>query len=297
MTLLQRFVLIDFIKPIVNKLLKDRTIKRWFFIRYADPEFHLRVRFQVAKQEHIGKIIVAIYKSINHYFNESLIYKIQLDSYQREVERYGENTIDAAENLFYYDSEMVTSLLNLIDDADEGEELRWLFGIKSIDKFLSDFGYSEDEKFALLESLKINFAHEFNMNNFLRKQLDKKYSIHQEKISNFIQLSIGDNSDVEPLLEIINRKSSQCFLSITNIKDLIDSENLNSFTGSQIHMMMNRLFRSKNRLHEFVVYYFLFKHYKIAWGKRKYLNNKYSSKLRCGAPPVFLLVLSTTLTN
>ena len=40
-------ILVDFIKPIVDQLLKDGIIKMWFFIRYADPEFHLRVRFQI----------------------------------------------------------------------------------------------------------------------------------------------------------------------------------------------------------------------------------------------------------
>lgn len=269
-------ILINFLKPIVDGLLKKGIIKKWFFIRYADPDFHLRVRFKVTTQEHIGKVISVIHESVKEYFNEDLIWKVLLDTYHREVERYGENTIDDTENLFYYDSEMVTNLLDLIDDDDEGEELRWLFGIRAIDRFLRDFNYSEDEKYFLLEILKINFSQEFHMDNSLKKQLDKKYSMYQEKISDFLKLNKGNNSDLEPLLEIINIKSSHCLSSIKSIKDLIEPERLNSFMGSQIHMMMNRLFRSKNRLHEFVVYYFLFKHYKILWGKRKYLKTKHS---------------------
>jgi thiopeptide-type bacteriocin biosynthesis protein len=266
-------ILTDFIKPIADKLLKHGVIKKWFFIRYADPEFHLRVRFQLTIHDNIGKIINDFYTSLNEYLSEDLIWKVQLDTYHREVERYGDNTIIDSEKLFYHDSEMITNLLDLIDDDDEGEELRWLFGIRSIDQFLNDFSYSEDEKYFLLEALKINFGQEFHINNFLKKQLDKKYSKYQEKIAYFLELNEDDNSDFKPLLEIINIKSTHSYSSIENIKKSIKPEQLNSFMGSQIHMIMNRLFRSKNRLHELTIYYFLFKYYPILWGKRKYYKS------------------------
>lgn len=35
-------------------------------------------------------------------------------------------------------------------------------------------------------------------------------------------------------------------------------------------MTMNRLFKSKNRLHELVIYNFLFRYYKAEIGKNKY---------------------------
>lgn len=267
-------LLTDFIKPIAEKLLQKKIIKKWFFIRYADPKFHLRVRFQITNSKNVEKVIKAIYKSSKLFFNEGLIWKIQLDTYHREVERYGENTMSDAETLFYFDSEMIVNLLELINDSEEGEELRWLFAIRTIDNFLSDFDYSEDEKYILLEQLKINFCNEFHMNSFLKKQLDKKYSTHQKKISGFLEYSKESNIHLEPLLEIIKIKSSRCLSTVENIKKAHDSEQLNSFIGSQIHMIMNRMFRSKNRLHELVIYYFLYKYYKILWGKRKYHKTK-----------------------
>src|SRR5262249_13829844 len=39
-------LLTDTIGPFARGLLDDGAIDRWFFMRYRDPEFHLRVRFR-----------------------------------------------------------------------------------------------------------------------------------------------------------------------------------------------------------------------------------------------------------
>ncbi|ELR73138.1 Lanthionine biosynthesis protein LanB [Fulvivirga imtechensis AK7] len=38
-------VLTEYLQPLVRELKRKNLIKKWFFIRYADPEHHLRVRF------------------------------------------------------------------------------------------------------------------------------------------------------------------------------------------------------------------------------------------------------------
>lgn len=264
-------LLISLIKPVVNKLYKKKLIEKWFFIRYADPKFHLRVRFKASSVDNVGEIINEFNIQSNGLIEEGLIWKIQLDTYQRELERYGMSTMSASEILFFYDSEMIINLLDLIDDSDEGEELRWLFGIRAIDVLLDDFSFSEDDKLMLLEQLKINFCAEFNMNRFLKKQLDKKFISNEKKIMQFIEMSRDDVSELTSLINIIHKKNCSSASAISDIRNLIGSEKLNSFLGSHIHMIMNRLFRSKNRLNEMVIYYFLFKHYKTTIGKRKYM--------------------------
>lgn len=263
-------LLTNLIKPVVDKLYKKNLIEKWFFIRYADPKFHLRIRFKVTNIGNVGEIISEFSTLSESLIEKDLIWKIQLDTYQREIERYGISTMEASETLFFYDSEMIVHLLDLIDDSDEGEELRWLFGIRAIDSFLYDFNLSENDKLVLLEQLKINFCAEFNMNRFLKKQLDKKFIAHEKKIMQFIEMSRDDGSELTPLINIIHKKSGNNATVINDITNIIEPEKLNSFLGSHIHMIMNRLFRSKNRLYEMVVYYFLFKYYKAAIGKRKY---------------------------
>lgn len=36
-------LLIQVIAPVIKKVQKAQHIKKWFFIRYSDPDFHLRI--------------------------------------------------------------------------------------------------------------------------------------------------------------------------------------------------------------------------------------------------------------
>ena len=86
-------ILIEVIKPVSEKLLKDNIIDKWFFIRYSDPKLHLRVRFHYANPENILFIINTINQYIQFYIDQDLIHKVQIDTYQRELERYGTKSI------------------------------------------------------------------------------------------------------------------------------------------------------------------------------------------------------------
>jgi len=37
-------LLTEIIKPVAEKLIEQELIDQWFFIRYADPKHHIRVR-------------------------------------------------------------------------------------------------------------------------------------------------------------------------------------------------------------------------------------------------------------
>ncbi len=131
-------ILAEDIKPLVEKMSSVNIINKWFFIRYSDPKLHIRVRFYLSKTDYLNHVISLMNSSMKPYVQNNLIWKIQLDTYEREIERYGENTIDLIENLFCYDSNMHLDLLSSLY-GDEGETTRWLFGLKAIDQTLIDF--------------------------------------------------------------------------------------------------------------------------------------------------------------
>ncbi|MHA7055679.1 thiopeptide-type bacteriocin biosynthesis protein [Aquimarina sp. M1] len=264
-------ILTNIIKPVTLYLLENKIIDKWFFIRYNDPKHHIRVRFHYQNPENVAGIINSLYTSLKEFSDEDLIWKIQLDTYQREIERYGTKTMDLAEELFFLDSKMIVDFLDLID-GDEGEELRWLFGARAIDQKLKDFGYDADQKLALMERLKTSFGVEFGMNKNLKKQMDKKFRNEHDKIKNFLNFNREMDADYAPIIDVLQEKSSN---SRTLIKDLVlavSKAELNDMMGSYIHMLMNRLFRSKNRLHEMVIYDLLYRTYKVEWGIRKFKN-------------------------
>lgn len=260
-------ILTDVITPIAEFFVNENVVDKWFFIRYADPKHHIRVRFHYNIPEHIEKIINCLQPNFTKLLNQDLIWKIQTDVYNRELERYGKNTIELAETLFYYDSAAIVSFLNRIE-GDEGEELRWLFGLRMIDVFLDCFQFTLENKCNFFEKLKTGFGNEFGMNRFLKKQLDDKYRKERDKIERFLSFEPRDvpeykslftilatyKDNVVPIAERILLHQSQGTLQV-ELPDLF---------GSFIHMTMNRLFKSKNRLHEMVCYDFLYRQYKSA---------------------------------
>ena len=262
-------VLTQIIKPVTDDLLARGVIDKWFFIRYADPKHHIRVRFHYTDASKVGEIINALQPSLATYIQQDLIWKIQIDTYQREIERYGAETMEVSEDLFFYDSKMMVDFLDMIDE-EEGEELRWLFSIRAMDILLADFGYDEDQKLALMERLKTGFGQEFGMNKFLKKQMDKKFRGEHEKIKEFMVFTRDNNPDYAPIIDVLEARSEQNKTVVNAFTSQVDKNRLDNLMSSYIHMLMNRLFRSKNRLHEMVLYDLLFRTYKVAWGIRKF---------------------------
>lgn len=260
----------DVVKPLVSSLISEKIIDKWFFIRYSDPKFHIRLRFHCNSKENLGVIINRLQPSLVELFCQDLIWKIQIDTYQRELERYGINTIENAEELFCYDSEMTIAFLDIIE-GEAGEELRWLFALRVIHTLLSGFKYDLQDSLKLLEQLKTGFGKEFGMNRYLKKQLDDKYRKKRDAIEKFIAFDHNGIPEYQPILDILveyRNKIDPIAERILSHKDLGTLQiELNDLLGSFIHMSMNRVFNSKNRLHEMVCYDFLYRYYRSLFAR------------------------------
>lgn len=87
-----------------------------------------------------------------------------------------------------------------------------------------------------------------------------------------MNLKQEEDSQYNVLLELLDHKTNQGNDVVNELINSADKRLLNDYLGSYAHMLMNRLFRSKNRVHEMVVYDLLYRHYKIAWGIRTFKN-------------------------
>lgn len=93
-------VLIRCIQPLVQFLFEKKLIKKWFFIRYKDPDFHLRIRFHMQNVESVGIVLLEFHKRMLSFIDSKHVWNIQLDTYKREFERYGRSNIEDAETFF-----------------------------------------------------------------------------------------------------------------------------------------------------------------------------------------------------
>lgn len=103
--------LINHLKAFADFFQDKGIINEWFYIHYADPETHLRIRFKGDPE----KILTIVVPQLNEW-TTSLIEKNQIRSmsicgYEREIERYGGlEAIEMAESFFCADSAVAISL-------------------------------------------------------------------------------------------------------------------------------------------------------------------------------------------
>ena len=256
------------IKPLTEELINQKLIDKWFFIRYADPEKHLRFRIHLSDLAGIGKVFLLVKDFVQSFENEGIIWKIQVDSYKREIERYGSEAIELTETLFYKDS---TAILSMIDQT-EGEEreiIRWQWCLKAIETYLNDFGLTLIEKKDLMEKMKTNFAKEFHLDKALKIQLDQRFRNNRTLIERILDDKLNENHEYSPLFQAITDKSEQTKTLIKQIKALKSSDELTNYLYDTIHMTVNRTISDNQRVHELVMYDFLFRYYQAEIAKRK----------------------------
>jgi thiopeptide-type bacteriocin biosynthesis protein len=82
-------VLVEHVGPATARLREAGLIDRWFFIRYADPGRHLRVRYHGRPRELLAEAWPALSEALAPALADSLLYRMSLDTYEREIERYG----------------------------------------------------------------------------------------------------------------------------------------------------------------------------------------------------------------
>jgi thiopeptide-type bacteriocin biosynthesis protein len=246
-------ILQELIQPVVLKLLQEKKIDKWFFIRYNDPDFHLRIRFHATDNKDATHIISVFSQAIDNFTKQNIIWKVQLDTYQRELDRYTPQAIHLAESLFFKDS---MQKLYFLEDTqgDERESVRWLWGMKSIDQLLNAFNYSLQDKHVLIKKIKEAFAKEFNADKNLFQQLNKKYSLHKAEIKN----TFNDSFSPMPFTILFDDEYKE---TVQQIIALVNHNKINEVLTSFIHMNLNRLFLSEARLQEMVIYDFMFKYY------------------------------------
>lgn len=259
-------ILVRMIKPLTEDLLIEELIDKWFYIRYSDPQLHIRVRFHVLNQDAIFNIIQRIRDQAAYYIENDLIWKIQTDTYQREVERYGPDTVEYFETLFFYDSQMMVHLLGSIE-GDDGERMRWLFGLRALDSLLNDFLYSMKDKAELMSKLRERTGREFLMSRVFKMQLENKFRLERSSINAVMDVSNDSKNPILPLLSAIEQKSRMSRAVAKNIIEILNPtgtsrEQLDGQIPNFSHMMLNRLFRTKGQLHEMVLYDFLSRYYR-----------------------------------
>lgn len=260
-------LLTEAILPLTEELVETGIIDQWFFIRYQDPGNHLRIRFH-GDGLFYQDVILKLNEALEPYLEANLISKILFDTYIREIERYNPINMPHTESLFHYDSIAVVQIVKRLDELGN-DKIRWLIGLLGIDSLLNDCSFPLEKRKNLFKRLEVNFKEEFNSNNIdIKKAFAQKFRNHKQLIESALAENQTFESEWSPFIAIFKERSRQWQADLNAIVTnchASSSEDLETLLMSYIHMFFNRLFRSRQRMHELVVYDFLYQYYLSKW--------------------------------
>jgi thiopeptide-type bacteriocin biosynthesis protein len=264
-------VLTDAIAPIVH------DCPAWFFVRYADPHAHLRLRMRGEPAWLAGEILPRLEAATRGMLDDGRIWRLQLDTYEREVERYGGPVgIELAERLFAADSACVIDLVGMLDGEAEGE-VRWRLAVRGIDQLLDDLGFELAERLAIVERVRDGFAREHGADRSiaLQRGLGDRYRHDRGALESLLDHARDADSELAPGLERFAERSRANASIVLELRAAAARGALTcalaELAPSYLHMHVNRLIRSAARAHELVLYDLLVRLYesRLARGRRR----------------------------
>jgi lantibiotic biosynthesis protein len=259
------------IAPIMNKLLQQGLIQKWFFIKYFDSEYHIRLRMLLKNPTDMYQVLTIVNEGIAQSQEKMLIWKIQPDTYTRELERYGPTTIEQCESLFFVDS-MVMAQLFAVLQYGQNSRMTFLWGVKMTDDLLNAFQLTVEEKLALVDHVRKGYQREFNADKDTNDKINTKYNAMKGELQAILANEELDGKHKMKYMLLQQKIALQTPVIAEILKLKVSGELQVDFTGllpSLIHMMLNRLISVKERMHEFLVYEFLVKQYRMVMFKEK----------------------------
>ena len=267
-------LLSELVGPLAREAIAARLADRWFFIRYDDPEHHLRVRFAGEPARLIGELLPRLHRALAPAGDAGRFWRMQLDTYEREVERYGGPAgIELAEQLFAADSDAVLAIVETVA-GDAGAEARWRLAVRALDQLLDDLGFGLDDKLAIATAARDRMGPEFGLNTELQRQLGDKFRAHRSELESLLAARTDDpDHPYAPGLAALAARSEQLRPLGDQLRALDTQGQLTvalpELARAFMHMHVNRLLPESQRAQELVLYDLLRRCYEGAAARAK----------------------------
>jgi thiopeptide-type bacteriocin biosynthesis protein len=259
-------VLRDVVRPVVKRVMPAGAADGWFFVRYGDPDWHLRLRFHGHPARLGGEVLPALQAAAAPLLRDGRLWRVQLDTYEREVERYGgEAGIVLAERFFQADSEAVLALAELLPEDARGD-VRWRLALVGMDLLLGDLGFDLEARHAVVHEARETFAAEFRADAEFGHQLAHRFRPERKGLEALLDLAAVADAPFAAPLEVLRRRSEALAPVTAEMRARAQAGRLSvpltELAPSYLHMHANRLLRSAQRAQELVLYDFLARLYR-----------------------------------
>ncbi|HET9252575.1 MAG TPA: lantibiotic dehydratase [Candidatus Eisenbacteria bacterium] len=254
-------VLVEALAPVVRLLRSEGVADSWFFIRYADPDFHIRLRLRGNPAALAAGALPRLREIGEDLLGRGLITKVTYDTYDREVNRYGGfHGIELCEAMFRADSD---AALDLIASTlgDEGAIARWRLALCGMNYLMCDAGLDLEQRYFFAQRRAENYMREFRLQGDARHPIQDKLRVERRALLPLLNGAGEGVSDLGPGFEILGRRSRELQPLLAELKRRDDAGELTAsfedILASLIHMHANRVLATSARAQEAVLYRFL----------------------------------------
>ncbi|HEX7318357.1 MAG TPA: lantibiotic dehydratase [Pyrinomonadaceae bacterium] len=256
-------VLREMARPLVRAATRRGLADGWFFVRYEDPHPHLRLRFRGTRARLNAELLPLLQTSAARMARSGHVWRFQLDTYEREIERYGgAEGITLAEELFHADSEAALAVVEILARAQrEDISERRRLAVLGVDLLLDDLGFDLSAKSSFVKRARDAYAEEHGAGKKLRERLSEQFRRERQDLNRLFAPDPPDDATLKACLKVFARRSQALSGVARRLKQRAAtgrlSLTLQELALSYAHMHVNRLLPSSQREHELFVYDFL----------------------------------------
>jgi thiopeptide-type bacteriocin biosynthesis protein len=234
---------------VVRAQVASKNVDRWFFIRYSDPDWHLRLRCFGPSDNLWAQAQPELSRALDGLLRDGLIHRVQYDTYEREVERYGgEVALPIAEQIFQVDSEAVLEMLAHLGGDDD---LRWRLALLGIHHLLEGVGLTLEERLAFAQESRTSLGREQSAGAALWHAIGRKF----RPLRRELEALVGSDPPLAPALaQALRRRQDRLLPLVERLRSALSRPQLSSVAWSLCHMHANRLLVTQGRQQEMVIY-------------------------------------------
>jgi thiopeptide-type bacteriocin biosynthesis protein len=238
-------------------------------VSHSDPHSHLRLRFEGDPRRLGDEVLPCVQAAVAPLLADGRVWKVQLDTYEPEVERYGGTAgIGPCEELFHHDSRAVVELLRLPGGDPRGDR-RWRLALLGMDRLLGDLGLDLPARRAVLRRARDVMWVEFGIGGEAAGRLGAKYRAESAAVTDLLGPEAEAGPEWSEARAVLDRRSRAAVPAVARLRQTALVVDL---APSLLHMHANRLLRSAHRAQEVVLYDFLSRYYDGRLARRSAVN-------------------------
>ena len=247
----ERFLLHD-LKPVLDEV-NDRG-ERWFFVRYGDPDWHLRLRIEGCPDWLMGEIWPKIQVCIAPMREAGLIRRLCIDTYMPEIDRYGGVMgLNVAESIFAADSRATVALLRA---QKWPPEERALLAVTTCDRLLTSLGLDARQQASIARALRDRFFEELAGSTNTGRKMGRLF---RDRVAKLEAMRLGHLPGT--VAAILDRRDAEISPYGEELSSLYRQGKLerhpDQLALSFCHLHCNRILDIPSRPIEMVIYNFL----------------------------------------